>query len=332
MLENIQRNKLIIINSVTIFFISVFVNRGYSTTATSLGEDLQKLSDSLPNTQGFLQPQRILLPLFGKIANINLQILNLIFVFLFIFFFYKFILEFSSNVFSFLLTSALSATMFIQFTLTYGGYPDILSYIFLLLVFQNKEKKIIPYVLFFLALLTKETVIFTIPFFLSLKEIKNGKIIISFFVYLPLYFYLSNGTYSPNYFVDLIRIDFLYFFKQSSENILIGYFSSIKFLWLYILINIWLYKDKILIPFLFLNLGIFTQFFLGGDSTRFVSFIFLIFLIIAENMNKEKINYLKYLLVFVLLLNTFTPKYYVYAYGQLTIPNESRLHFIDFGR
>ena len=49
-------------------------------------------------------------------------------------------------------------------------------------------------------------------------------------------------------------------------------------------------------------------------------------------MNKEKINYLKYLLAFVLLLNTFTPKYYVYAYGQLTIPNESRLHFIDFGR
>ena len=54
--------------------------------------------------------------------------------------------------------------------------------------------------------------------------------------------------------------------------------------------------------------------------------------VLLENMNKEKINYLKYLLVFVLLLKTFTPKYYVYAYGQLTIPNESRLHFIDFGR
>ena len=66
---------------------------------------------------------------------------------------------------SIILTFSLCATMIVQFHLNFGAYPDILSYFLLLLVFISRNEKVVPYILFFLALLVKETNIFTILFF-----------------------------------------------------------------------------------------------------------------------------------------------------------------------
>ena len=316
-------------SGILIFLFSVFVNRGITTSSVSLGFDLQMLSNSLPNTDGFLQPQRILLPVLGRLLNLELQIVNIVTAVLFLVCLYIFTLKYSDYNFSFLIVCCLSTTMVFQFTLIYGGYPDILSYLFLALAFFNKDKNFLPYFLLFLALLTKETVIFTFPFFMVLN-LNLKKLLLTAVSYLPIYFYLSQGVYSPNYFLDLILEDYLYFFKQSIENIFIGYFSAIKFLWFFIFIAIWMDKDVSLKPLVFLNLGIFIQFFLGGDTTRFVSFIFLAILYIVENLKKESFKKLKVILIFILVLNILTPKYYVFAYGELVIPNESRLHFLNF--
>ncbi len=312
-----------------IFLFSVFINRGITTSSVSLGFDLQMLSNSLPNTEGFLQPQRILLPVLGRLFNLDLQLVNIFTAVLFLICLFMFNLKYSDYNFAFLIVCCLSTTMVFQFTLIYGGYPDILSYLFLALAFFNKDKNTLPYFLFFLALLTKETVIFTLPFFMTLN-LNLKKLLLTVVSYLPIYFYLSQGVYSPNYFLDLILEDYLYFFKQSTENIFIGYFSAIKFLWFFIFIAIWMNKDINLKPLVYLNLGIFIQFFLGGDTTRFVSFIFLAILYIVENSSKDSFKKLKVILIFILVLNIFTPKYYVFAYGELVIPNESRLHFLNF--
>lgn len=316
-------------SSILIFLFSVFINRGITTTSVSLGFDLQMLSNSLPNTNGFLQPQRILLPVLGRLLNLELQIINIITAVLFLICLYLFNLKYSDYKFTFLIVSCLSTTMVFQFTLIYGGYPDILSYLFLALTFFYKDKNTLPYFLFFLALLSKETVVFTLPFFMGLN-LNLKKLLLTIVSYLPIYFYLSKGVYSPNYFFDLILEDYLYFFKQSTENIFIGYFSAIKFLWAFIFIAILVDRDINLKPFLYLNLGIFIQFFLGGDTTRFVSFIFLAVLYIVENLKKESFKKLKVILIFILILNILTPKYYVFAYGELVIVNETRLTFIDF--
>ena len=317
------------VNSLLLFLFSVLVNRGISLNSTSLGLNLQKLSDSLPSLSGFLQPQRILLPIIGRVLRIDLQVLNIVFLFFFLLGLYSFILNLTNQKFTFLFLGCLCSSMVIQFTLIYGGYPDILCYLFLFLTFKHKNKKYLPYILFFLALLTKETAIFTFLFFFVLNDLQKKKLIISLISYLPFYFLLSKGIYSPNYFLELVLNDPLYFFNQSTEKIFIGYFSSVKFLWIFLFVVIFLNKKINLQPVFYLNLGIFLQFFLGGDTTRFVSFIFLGFLYVIESIELKNINILSNFLVFILFLNIFTPKYYIFAYGELAIPNESRLHFID---
>ena len=331
MRKNNKLNLFTLLNSFLIFLFSIFVNRGVNLDATSLGLNLQELSDSLPTISGFLQPHRILLPILGRIAGVELQILNVAFLFLFLVGVYFFVLNFTNHKFTFLFIACLGSTMVVQFTLIYGGYPDILCYLFLFLAFKYKQKNYLPYILFFLALLVKETAIFTLLFFFFLKDINKRKIIISFVSYLPIYFLLSKGAYSPSYFLDLILNDPLYFFNQSAEKIILGYFSSVKFLWFFLIVVIFLNRNISLKPVLYLNIGIFLQFFLGGDTTRFVSFIFLGFLYVIENIQIKNINKLSNILILVLLLNVFTPKYYVFAYGELAMPNESRLHFIDLG-
>jgi len=329
MKTNDKSKFMSLINCLIIFVFSVFVNRGISLTSTSLGLDLQNLSDSLPQINGFLQPHRILLPILGRVLTVDLQILNIVFLFLFLFGIYQFILNSTKHHIAFLFVTCIGCTMIIQFTLIYGGYPDVLCYLFLFLTFNFKNKKFLPYIAFFFALLTKETAVFTFLFFLFLDDINKKKLTVSFLSYLPFYFYLSKGIYSPNYFLDLILANPLHFFSQSTDKIFIGYFSSIKFLWVVLFFVIFLDRRIDFKPIVFLNIGIFSQFFLGGDTTRFVSFIFLGFLYIIEKLDRSHLSKIVKILLVVLFLNIFTPKYYVFAYGELTIPNESRLHFID---
>lgn len=326
-----RKNSLItaVTTAALIFLFSIFVNRNITTSSTSLGQNLQELSNSIPNIEGFLQPQRILLPLLGKILNLDIQIINILCIFIFLIILYFYFIQKTNFKVTVLLLASISTTMVVQFTLIYGGYPDILSYLLLTIVFIKKDRNLIPYVIFFLALLTKETVIFTIPFFMSLN-MNIKKLTITSISYLPVYLFLSKGVYSPNYFIDLILKDKLYFFKLSKENIIIGYFSSLKFLWLVVFLIVLFDKRINKLPIVALNIGVFSQFFLGGDTTRLTSFLFLLLLYIVENYDFKNFKQVENALVFILLLNIFTPKYYVYAYGELTIPNQTKLTFINF--
>ena len=125
-----------------------------------------------------------------------------------------------------------------------------------------KEKKFIPYFLFFLGLITKETVIFTALFFLSIKEISKYKFLISIAFYFPFYFFLSNGIYDINYYLDPLVKDIFYWINQSKEYLVLGYFSTIKYLWI-LIFSFFILENKKMIPVYFLIFGISLQFFLG---------------------------------------------------------------------
>ena len=66
---------------------------------------------------------------------------------------------------------------------------------------------------------------------------------------------------------------------------------------------------------------------LGGDTTRFVSFMFLGLVFVAEKLKLDKFLFLN---IFILFFNIITAKYYVFAYGEMIILNESRLSFLNF--
>ena len=96
---------------------------------------------------------------------------------------------------------------------------------------------------------------------------------------------------------------------------------------MWIVIFLFIYKNiNISMPQFFLLLGISSQFILGGDTTRFFSFIFLGLIYIYDNFD---IKYFQMLHIAILIGNIITKKYYVFAFGEMTIINESRLSPLD---
>jgi hypothetical protein len=314
-----------IVMAIFLSLFSIFINRTITFEVHSLGESMQMYANNFPSTENVLQPQRFLLPLLSNILNIDIQVLNLLFLFFFLFLITTFLNIKTTYLNSLLISLSLCSTMVVQFHLNFGGYPDILSYVLLLLVFFTKERKLFPYLLFFLGLLTKETVVFTALFFLSLKEISKLKFLLSISFYLPFYFSLSNGTYDINHYLEPLAGDFFYWINQSKEYLVLGYFSSIKFLWILIFSMFFLGKKK-MIPVYLLIFGISLQFIFGGDSTRFISFIFLGIMFIIGNFDLKKFQSVNFI---ILILNIITVKYYVFAYGNLLKVNESKLSFLD---
>ena len=162
---------------ILLFVFSVFVNRSLTFDSHSLGVSMQEFANTFPSYEGVLQPQRILLPFIGFLTKLNLQFINLIFLFIFLYLIYSHMITYQSRFNSLIVCLSISSTMVVQFHLNFGAYPDILSYLLLLLVYKFKNNKFSPYLLFFLALLTKETAIFTFLFFISLRQISKIKLI-----------------------------------------------------------------------------------------------------------------------------------------------------------
>ena len=326
MSKNIKLKLSNEISILVIFIFSIFVNRSLTFDVHSLGLSMQAYSEIFPNTENILQPHRVFLPLLGCITKIHLQLINIFFTYCFLNILYKHILKFQSRAVTNLFLASLSTTMVVQFHYNFGGYPDILCYFFLLLVFINKEKSVYPYVFFFIALLTKETAIFTVLFFLALKNTSKIKLAFTCAFYLPIYLTLNTGSYNLEHYLIPLQSNLMYWLNQSKPYIFTGYFSSIKYLW--IIVILYIFRDfKNSYPIILLLIGISLQFMFGGDTTRFVSFMFLGLVFVAEKLKLDKFLFLN---IFILFFNIITAKYYVFAYGEMIILNESRLSFLNF--
>ena len=326
MSKNIKLKVSNEVSILVIFIFSIFVNRSLTFDAHSLGLSMQAYSEIFPNTENILQPHRVFLPLLGYITKIHIQLINIFVTYCFLNILYKHILKFQSRTIANLLLASLSTTMVLQFHYNFGAYPDILCYFFLLLAFINKERPVSPYIFFFIALLTKETAIFTVLFFLALKNFSKMKLLLSCMLYLPIYLSLNTGSYNLEHYLTPIQSDLMYWFNQSKPFIVTGYFSSIKYLW--IIVILYIFRDfRNSYPVILLILGISLQFMLGGDTTRFVSFMFLGLIFVVEKLKMDKFLFLN---IFILFLNIVTAKYYVFAYGEMIIVNESRLSFLNF--
>lgn len=296
--------------SFSIFIFSIFINRSITLDSHALGENLQTYSTIFPDTKGIFQPHRILLPFFGKILNVDIQILNLVFYFLFILFLTHYLKHIKSYTNIILFIASLCTTMVMQFHLNFGGYPDILSYLLLLLSYIYRKEKNLPYFYLFFALLAKETSVFAFPFFFFLKKVSKIKMISAVVLYIPIYLYFSVGTYDSSFYLEPIRNDLFYWIRLNHDNILLGFFSSIKFLWLVVIYFCLKNINNRAIPIYLLFLGILFQCIFLGDTTRFVSFMFL-GVIYAFEYSDFKFSNLFYLSI--IFLNIITPKYYVFA-------------------
>jgi len=312
-----------------IFYFSLRVNKGFTLDSHSLGKNLQYYSEIFPSTNGVLQPHRILLPFLAHVTNLEIQVINIISLAVLNLFIFLYLLNKLGSINNALVLLCLNTTMFFQFHIIFGGYPDIFAYLLLFLTYVYKDKKFLPYVTFFCALLTKETVIFTLLFFIFLKNISKVKFFTLVIIYLPLYIFFSTGKFDPGYYIEPITNDLFYWLKTYNNNLLIGIFSSIKYLWLIFILPFFKKPVFDYKPVLFLIIGIAFQFiFAAADTTRFVSFIFLGVIYLLENLPKK---YLSFYLSIIFLLNLLTPKYYVYAgvNDNLLILNQTKFEIIN---
>ena len=314
----------------SIFIFSIFINRSITLDTHALGENLETYSKIFPDTQGILQPHRILLPLLGKVLSVDIQILNLVFYFLFILFMIQYLNDIKSYTNIILFIASLCTTMVMQFHLNFGGYPDILSYLLLLLAYIYRKEKNLPYFFLFLALLAKETSAFAFPFFFFLKKVSKVKMVSATLLYVPVYLYFSVGTYDSSFYLEPLRDDIFYWIRLNYDNILLGFFSSIKFLWIVIIYFCLKNFSKKAIPIYLLFLGILFQCIFLGDTTRFVSFMFLGVIYAFEYSNFKFSNFLYLSIIF---LNIITPKYYVFAkngkVNNLLLLNNNKVEVFD---
>tara|TARA_Y100001958_G_C21241729_1_gene569693 strand:- start:2875 stop:3918 length:1044 start_codon:yes stop_codon:yes gene_type:complete len=314
----------------SIFIFSIFINRSITLDTHALGENLETYSKIFPDTQGILQPHRILLPLLGKVLSVDIQILNLVFYFLFILFMIQYLNDIKSYTNIILFIASLCTTMVMQFHLNFGGYPDILSYLLLLLAYIYRKEKNLPYFFLFLALLAKETSAFAFPFFFFLKKVSKVKMVSATLLYVPVYLYFSVGTYDSSFYLEPLRDDIFYWIRLNYDNILLGFFSSIKFLWIVIIYFCLKNFNKKAIPIYLLFLGILFQCIFLGDTTRFVSFMFLGVIYAFEYSNFKFSNFLYLSIIF---LNIITPKYYVFAkngkVNNLLLLNNNKVEVFD---
>ena len=161
---------LLMSSSVIIF--SIFINRSITLDTHSLGENLETYSKIFPDTEGILQPHRILLPLLGKVLSVDIQILNLVFYFLFFLFMIQYLNDIKSYTNIILFIASLCTTMVMQFHLNFGGYPDILSYLLLLLAYIYRKEKNLPYFFLFWHISKRDLHLF--PFFFFLKKVSKS--------------------------------------------------------------------------------------------------------------------------------------------------------------
>ena len=244
------KNKRIldIFASTAIFIFGIFINRSVSTNSTILGKILENYSENFTLISDNPLSHRILLPFLSFILNIDIQILNILLTFLFIYLIQSYLTEKLPYYYSFLISTAISTTMIFQFSITYGGYPDILANILLLQSYKNKENKNIFSIYFILLLFTHESALFLLPFFIYIfyKDRINPKdyvpVLFTVLIYILFYFAVNSNQYDISFYFLPLLSDPFFWFRDSYGVLIIGIFSSIKFLLFYVLYA--LYKIK----------------------------------------------------------------------------------------
>ncbi len=332
------KNKTIIdiITSSSIIIFGLFINRSVATDATSLGLILENYSVNFSLISDNPLSHRILLPFLSFILNIHVQTLNILLTFLFIYLIQSYLSEKLSIFYSFLITTAICTTMIFQFSVTYGGYPDVLANILLLQSYKHKNNKKVFSIYFLLLLLTHESALFLLPFFLYIFSINKTKfkeywpLLIAVVFYFVFYFIANSNEYDVSFYFKPLLNDPFFWFKDSYNVLLIGIFSSIKFLFPYLLYCLYKLKNLRIEWFLFFML-VTSQLFIAGDVTRFYIVLFLPILVLSRDLFTKKLAPSKtyFFLILIILLNIATPKYYVFAPGEIVKVNDSRIHFLD---
>ncbi len=328
MYKKLDKNNLTIFNSsifisISTLLIGLIVNRGFFLINSVVGNEYENIRDANKFVDLGRLGHRLLTPYLSKIFP-SIFIFNIFIIFISLFIVaYTFQKKYSITK-TFLLCTSFGTSLVVIFTLNFGNYPDPLTIFLFLLLYINHNRPKIFTILTFLLVVNNEIGIFLLPILFIYRKININKIIYissSFIAYLIYRFFIGNlvnndSSSIQTYLSQLKNI-------ETDFYILFGLFSGIKFLSLFLLFS----RKKIFI-ILYLLFYIFLPMNMAVDYSRYGYLLIVLIVIIIYEEDLLSKRYFNSLIVLIIILNTLTPKYYVWS-DQVLYLRDSKIHFID---
>ncbi len=249
------------------------------------------------NAVGF----RILTPLISYGLGLRGQLIivtNLLFAFIFLAAVYLYFRKkLSGPTDALLVTSVFAFSLVTLTTIYYGGYCDSATYLIVLGMWILRSNSTAFYILLFLGLLNRESILFLLPWFIFLgvseadSKIRTGaKMLLGYGLVFVLYYLFRTwvSSFRP------VTFDFEYYFEPFLENPLayfnvsygyqgLGYFTVFKAMWIFVFAAVLSFWNKRMIrPLIEIFLILFfvwTQMFIAWDSSRMLTLAFPVMLI-----------------------------------------------------
>ncbi|MCH7689566.1 MAG: hypothetical protein IIA17_00795 [candidate division Zixibacteria bacterium] len=285
-----------------------------------------------PNVVGF----RILTPLISYVLGLRGQLIivtNLLFAFAFLAAVYLYFRKELSNPTKALFgTSVFAFSLVTLTTIYYGGYCDSATYLIILGMWILRSNSMAFYVLLFLGLLNRESILFLLPWFIFLgvseadsKVRTVAKMLLGYGLVFVLYYLFRTwvSSFRPVFF------DFEYYFGPLLENPLayfnksyghqgLGYFTVFKAMWIFVFAAVFSFWNKRMIrPMIEICLILFfvwTQMFIAWDSSRMLTLAFPVMLISLLHLFKNNPYNFRNWGYLVLFFNLIIPQMYTAAH------------------
>ena len=324
-MKNTVNNKLIfsISNALLGIIFSLFVNRGFMIIESIVGSEYQNIMSSEKIFDYGRLGHRILTPFFSKIFD-DIFIFNIVILVIWLFYISYHLCEKYEKQTLTLLILGFASSQVVLFTFNFGYYPDPLTVLLSTVALFNLENNILFIFLGFLNLINNEIGLFLLLFlvFISNEKIKklklSGIVLVLYLTYrFIINLYIKNDSSGIPTYINELRDFNMNFFM------LFGLFSGLKFLFIFLIST-----KKQLSIFLFLVFYILIPLNMAVDYTRYGSLLVIIVLWILNNSSFKYHKNIKAIALLVLILNVFTPKYYIWG-DQLTYLRDSKLHFLD---
>lgn len=284
----------------------------------SMGKSYGNLSAD-PFIPGYnLLSSRILMPALAFFLQLKGPVLYFIFT-LGLIFLFTFLLQFwfdnNKIRLNYIYIISILTCSFYIFQFQYPGYPDILLYIFFILILIFRQQDLLKIILFSLSLATHEAALFIlIPYFFFFEERKLMRYISAItFLYLLIWvfsfgfdFYKGINTHNlgDEWVIEKVINNPLEYFK--------GLFFSYKLLWIAIFIYPFLFIKNSpgeVVGVLFIFLGSILVTLLAVDTSRLAGLSFIGFLFIIRSYEKADILSHKSIKI-LLMANLIIPSFY----------------------
>jgi len=237
----------VIVGGVLLFLAALYVTP--ATEPASHGIHYAQLSMD-PWTADNPNAYRILTPLIAHWLHLRggrILVLNLAMAWFFLALAYGYLRQTaSSRLLAFGVAAALAFSMPTLFTIYYGGYTDSTTHLLVLAMMALHRRAVVFWVLFLLAMLNGESVLFLLPFFMVLQWQSDPRstrywsrwalgAAVAGALYLALRWQIGSAadvSHNVGYYLGPLSSDLFDWFLQCANRYALGLFSAFKLLWI----------------------------------------------------------------------------------------------------